>query len=471
MTKVKLTAGRVEAFNCPANKTQAFLWDSDVTGLAVRATYGAKAYIYQGRLNGKSLRITIGDVTVWGLEEHRHPKASEVITPGARQEARRLQAIVDQGRDPRQVKAEITAIDVAKRKKAKREVEPALNAWNAYIETRSSKWSERHKADHESMSREGGEKITRGRRQGMAEIKEPGMLRILLQRPISEITRDQVAAWLDFEAPKRPTRTRLALSLLATFLNWCSDRPEYRDQVNANSCTRMKKDLPKAQAKVDCLQKEQLKAWFEHVQRINNPIISAYLQTTLLTGARREEIAAMRWDDVDLRWDSIRIADKVEQESGRIIPLTPYVKKLLLEIKRFQVSAPKSMRSQSRQRKEEQGEPSPWVFSSSTSENGYLSEPRIAHNKALQAAGLPHLTIHGLRRSFGTLAEWVECPAGISAQIMGHKPSAIAEKHYLRRSLDLLRKWHMKIENFILEEAGVKLPEAGELSFEDVGTG
>jgi intergrase/recombinase len=37
-------------------------------------------------------------------------------------------------------------------------------------------------------------------------------------------------------------------------------------------------------------------------------------------------------------------------------------------------------------------------------------------------------------------------PTGIVAQIMGHKPSALAEKHYRRRPLDLLRKWHEKIE-------------------------
>ncbi|WP_251199492.1 hypothetical protein [Aromatoleum aromaticum] len=102
--------------------------------------------------------------------------------------------------------------------------------------------------------------------------------------------------------------------------------------------------------------------------------------------------------------------------------------------------------------------PSPWVFSSRTAASGRLQEPRIGHNKALTAAGLPALSLHGLRRSFGTLAEWVECPAGISAQIMGHKPSAIAEKHYRRRPLDLLRQWHTKIEGWILEQAGIEQP-------------
>jgi intergrase/recombinase len=44
------------------------------------------------------------------------------------------------------------------------------------------------------------------------------------------------------------------------------------------------------------------------------------------------------------------------------------------------------------------------------------------------------------------ISEWVEVPVGVAAQIQGHKPSAIAEKHYRRRPLDLLRMWHDKIE-------------------------
>lgn len=47
----------------------------------------------------------------------------------------------------------------------------------------------------------------------------------------------------------------------------------------------------------------------------------------------------------------------------------------------------------------------------------------------------------------------------ISAQIMGHKPSALAEKHYRKRPIDMLRMWHTKIEKFILDEAGIAQPE------------
>ena len=97
-----------------------------------------------------------------------------------------------------------------------------------------------------------------------------------------------------------------------------------------------------------------------------------------------------------------------------------------------------------------------FVFSSPTAASGRLEEPRNQHNKALAAAALPALSLHGLRRSFGTLSEWVEVPAGIVAQIMGHKPSAIAEKHYIQRELDLLHLWHVKIEAWILKEAGIE---------------
>lgn len=66
------------------------------------------------------------------------------------------------------------------------------------------------------------------------------------------------------------------------------------------------------------------------------------------------------------------------------------------------------------------------------------------------------MTLQGLRRSFGTLAEWLEVPAGVVAQIQGHKPSALAEKHYRRRPLDLLRQWHTRIEAWMLEQAGIE---------------
>lgn len=238
-------------------------------------------------------------------------------------------------------------------------------------------------------------------------------------------------------------------------MNWCGDQPQLRDSVHLDACTPRvtKETLPKKRAKDDCLQREQLRAWFASVKRISNPGIAAYLQVTLLTGARREEIASLRWVDVDFKWNTLTIRDKVEGQ--RTIPLTPYVASLLAILKAKNETPPSGKR-QSDSEKSDDWTPSPWVFSSKTSKTGRLQEPRIQHNKALTEAGLPALSIHGLRRSFGTLAEWVECPAGVVAQIQGHKPSATAEKHYRVRPIDLLRVWHTKIEAWMLEQAGLK---------------
>jgi integrase len=303
----------------------------------------------------------------------------------------------------------------------------------------------------------------------MSDVKQPGILRCLLERPLKDITRTAIEAWVDEEQVQRPTRTRLALSLLSAFLRWCADynyeqisdcgeRSEvypYRDSVNENATARVKKKIAPPLPRKDCLQREQLRPWFDAVRRISSRTQSAYLQILLLTGTRRNELANLQWKDVDFRWGTLTIRDKVE--GVRTIPLTPYVGSLLRELDQLnrlqqQVVSIKSAKPLATFLDHV---PSPWVFSSRLAASGRLQEPRISHNQALDAVGLPPLTIHGLRRSFGTLAEWVECPAGISAQIMGHKPSAIAEKHYRARPIDLLRAWHTKIEEFILREAGI----------------
>ena len=63
--------------------------------------------------------------------------------------------------------------------------------------------------------------------------------------------------------------------------------------------------------------------------------------------------------------------------------------------------------------------------------------------------------LHGLCRSIARLTEWLDVPASAEAQIQGHKPSAIEEKHYKRRPLDLLHVRPERIESWIFEQGGV----------------
>ena len=455
MTRENLTIERIKSFSCSSDKQQDFLRDKEVKQLAVRATSnGAKSYVFEGKLSGQSVRITLGSVETM-LLSCKNPR-------GAREIARHYQTLIDEGRDPRQVKAERTAADKAARKEAKRKDATGLEAWAAYLEDRTPHWGERHVLDHIDVAREGGEKITRGLRKGMKKRKEAGILRPILTLPMNQVTEDIVRDWLKDNNKKRPTRTRLALSFLSTFFRWCEESKDYRGSVSdetLKACAKEKRKLPQPSARTDCLQREQLPVWFDHVKRLP-PIMSAYLQIGLLTGARREELAGLRWDNVDFAWNSMTIRDKVEGQ--RTIPLTPYVKTLLLSLQNLNQQEPTVRYMKTLTKRGEEWTPSEFVFFSRISKSGRITEPNIALTKVTNAAGLPSVSMHGLRRSFKSLSEWVEMPTGVVAQIMGHKPSATAEKHYTVRPLDLLRLWHSKYEGWLLEQGGIEQPNAGE---------
>jgi len=436
MAKVKFTAGRIDTFQCESGKNQSFLWDAVAPGLGVRATAnGAKAYMFQAKLNGAAIRITIGAPETWSIQD-------------AQAEARRLKVMIDNGQDPRQVKADAIAADAARlAANASQAVERAAQArrdsvtlgavWPVYVAARRGKWSDWHIRDHENVARVGGEPKKRGK-----GLTEAGPLTALSAARLVDLSGKRIGEWLAVEAKVRPTQAALAFRLLSVFVNWCESTDEYAGLVPAGACKarQVRDEMPSKNAKEnDSLQREQLAPWFAAVRGMGNQVQSAYLQTLLLTGARRRELSALRWDDVDFQWQRLTIRDKVEGE--RTIPLTPYVAQLLVTLPRC----------------------NQWVFASPASANGQLTEPTPGHKRALIAAGLPDMTLHGLRRSFGTLAEWTEAPTGVVAQIMGHKPSAIAEKHYRQRPIDLLRMWHIKIEQWMLTQAGL-VPAAGDVA-------
>lgn len=424
MKRENFTADRVAGFKCQAEKKQSIFWDGKTPGLGLRVTAaGAKSYVFETRLNGQTIRITIGDQRTWAIGK-------------AQAEATRLKTMTNQGIDPRQVKADKRAAKEAEAAALKaqeaRESVTVASAWREYIAARKAQWSERHYRDHVVLTHPGG--IARSR---STDLTIPGPLAALLTVRLIDMTPERVEAWAKVEAATRPTRARLSLRLLKAFLNWCAEHATYKVAVTSNAAKSKaaRECLGKAKVKNDVLQREQLPAWFAAVKQIGNPVISAYLQGLLLTGARRNELSTVKWADVDFQWKSLTIRDKVEGE--RTIPLTPYLEHLISCLPR---------------RNE-------FVFSSPTAASGRIEEPSIAHGKACAIAGVD-VTLHGLRRSFASLCEWTETPAGIAAQIQGHAPQGVREQNYIRRPLDLLRMWHVKIEAWMLERAGIEFVPA-----------
>jgi hypothetical protein len=95
------TAGRLAAFRCAPGKKQTIFWDGKTPGLGARVmTTGTKSFIFETSLNGKTIRITIGDVATWTI-------------PDAQAKATGYKAQTDDGIDPREVKASAAAAETA----------------------------------------------------------------------------------------------------------------------------------------------------------------------------------------------------------------------------------------------------------------------------------------------------------------------------------------------------------------------
>ena len=419
MAKIAFTAGRVSGFRCPPDKAQAFLWDSSTPGLGLRTTPAGKpSYIFQGQFQDKTIRVTIGSPDAWSI-------------PQAQTKARELQRQIDEGHDPRSLKRDALAAAAERKAAAAAQAVTVGEVWPRYLAEgkpkRKDAWKPRYRADLETMAAPGGEPKKRGK-----GVTRPGPLHPLLALPLASVTEDVLKAWYDREAVAGRHQAARALMMFRGFLRWCGARPEFRKLIDrdAGKAEVIVQDLPSNTRRTDALEAAQVPGWWAGVEQLSNRTASAYLRALLLTGARREELAALRWAEVDFRWRKLTIADKVD--ATRTIPLTPYLAQLLATLPRV----------------------NEFVFASA-GKVGRIADVRASHSKALTEAGISHLTIHGLRRSFSLLGEAAGAPAGAIAQVMGHKPSATAEG-YRPRSIDALRPFLEQIEAHVLSLAGVQ---------------
>ena len=415
----ELSFGLINALVCPPGKLQAFLRDKKTPGLRVRVTAaGAKSYVFEGKLNRQTIRQTIGDVRAWTID-------------AARQEANRLRVLLDSGTDPREQAREKEAAKAAKEAAAAGHTLTVADVWPRYMAEgkpkRRTAWKPRYVADLNRAASMGGEPKKRGK-----GATKPGHLAALMPLPLASIDQDVIRDWYAREAKTAPIQAARAVAMFSGFLGWCATKKDLRALVNKNAAraSELGDVLPGVNKRRDALEIDQLPAWFAGTDKLRTRTAAAYLKALVLTGARREELAGLTWANVDFQWSKLTIADKVD--ATRTIPLTPYMAWLLAGLPRVNA----------------------FVFSSTMSASGRIAEPRAPHTDVLADASIPHVSIHGLRRTFSLLGEAAGAPAGAIAQVMGHKPSAIAEG-YRPRSIDALRPYLALIEKFILDRAGV----------------
>lgn len=321
MTKrVKLTAGRIKDEQCPADKSQTFLWDSDAPGFALRVTAGAKAYIFQGRLDGKTIRLTIGDVNAWSINE-------------AREKARALQTTIDKGRDPRLLKQEAIAADAAKREgvQRQREAQAAAEKYSlqkllfAYCDYLKALGRDSHK-DARSIFN--------------LHIVEAWPK--IASKPAAQVTPEEIADMMRllFEAGKGRTANKLRTYARAAFQVAKSARTKpsipvlFKDfKVIHNPAAETSPDSSKNKADKNPLPQDELITYWQAIKEVPG-IQGAALRLHLLTGGQRirQLVSLLTANVAD---DAITIYDGKgrpgTEPRPHTLPLTPEAKKAMKE--------------------------------------------------------------------------------------------------------------------------------------------
>ena len=269
-----------------ASGTATFLWDSELAGFGAKVTAGACSYVIQYRLGGRdspTRRLTLG----------KHG----VLTPD---EARRL---------AKEKLAEVAkGSDVAQAKRVSREKLTGLtfaDAAQRYLDTNN----------------DGQERYIRTKR---ARLLNSPDIKPIAGKPIALITRADVAAVIDAATIRSPSAALVLHSHLRTVFAWALSRSLIDVDPSAGVPAPAK---PKARDRV--LSDAEIKAFWQAASELGRPFSSVF-KVLLLTGQRREEVAGMRWCEVDLGAGEWTIAkERCKNGKAHTVDLHPDAVRLL----------------------------------------------------------------------------------------------------------------------------------------------
>lgn len=153
----------------------------------------------------------------------------------------------------------------------------------------------------------------------------------------------------------------------------------------------------------------------------------------LLTGVRRSNLLAMKWEEVNLERAEWRIPD-TKNHTPQVITLVPEAIAIL--------------------RRRKQNAANIYVFPSNST-IGHLVEPKKAWQRILKNAGIADLPIHDLRRTLGSWQARTGASLTIIGKSLNHKSSQTTAI-YARLDLDPVRASVEKATNAMLMAAGIK---------------
>ena len=185
-----------------------------------------------------------------------------------------------------------------------------------------------------------------------------------------------------------------------------------------NPCKGVKQFAEKSRDRF--LQPEEIPRFLKAVDSLENQTAADAFRLMLWTGARKGNVLAMQWADIDLSSATWRIPDTKANEPQRV-HLTAEAVAIL-------------------QRLKDAAKESPFVFPARTAGSvfGYLSDVTKPWKAVCDSAELPKLRMHDLRRSLGSWMAAGGASLPIIGKTLGHRnPSTTTI--YARMNIDPVR--------------------------------
>ena len=365
------TKASIESLGLPSPGQRAVYRDAKAKGLQLRVSaHGVKTFsVFRRIKGGPPERVTLG----------RYP---QMTIEQARRKAAEINAAIEFGANPAQAKrahkAELTFADLF------------------------ADYLERHAKPNKRTWEEDVEKYQR-------HIENT-----LGRKPLSLITRGDIAGiHATLTRASKPTTANRVLALISSILG----RGVEWGFLDSNPAKGIRRNVEKSRDRF--LQSDELPRFFQALAEEENDTVRDYFLLSLLTGARRSNVLAMRWTDINMNEQLWRIPD-TKNGTPQNVTLTAEAM-VILKARRINAA------------------PDAVYVLPGPGKTGHYVEPRKGWERIVKRAHLSEIRIHDLRR---TLGSW-QAKTGASLAIIGkslnhknHQTTAI----YARLDLDPVRQ-------------------------------
>ena len=335
---------------------------------------GVITFFIRKRINGKDERILIGNYPDVNIEN-------------ARNQAKIIKGKIAQGINPNEEKTQL-----------KQEI-TLLQLLNQYIE----RYSKKHKATWQYDDK---------------EVRR--LSSHLANRKISSITNQEIRKLHDdIGSSSGIYQANRFLAILRSMYNKAIEWG-YKGENPTNKIKKFKEA-----SRDRFIQLDELPRFFKSLEEEENTIARDYIYISLYTGARKSNVLAMKWEEINFTTKEWRIP-KTKNGDSQTIPLSD----LAIEILTKRQKANKKLKLHSFQ--------DAWTFPSPTSKSGHIEDPKKAWQRLLKRAEITNLRIHDIRRTLGSYQAITGASLQIIGKSLGHK-SSDSTQIYSRMNLDPVR--------------------------------